>query len=183
MRSGCDLRLKRLDGIRALAILMVIGRHGVLLPYGWAGVDLFFVLSGFLITGILRRDRSNERFFALFYLKRATRILPPMLIAIAAAYLLFPIPWRQLWPYYTFLGANLAVLRFQNDVYSLGVLWSLAVEEHYYLLWPLAIRYLSRKQLVRGLIALLCLEPLLQSPPSFIRIGRSATSLRFDWMR
>ncbi len=72
-------RVPQLDGLRAIAILLVIAHHSGLVSIGWVGVNLFFALSGFLITGILRRSREEDFFWGPFYLKRATRILPPLL--------------------------------------------------------------------------------------------------------
>src|SRR5690348_16508350 len=75
-----SLRFVQLDGLRALALLMVFLLHHSLLRSGWAGVDIFFVLSGFLITGILRRESEHPAFWTTFYTKRAARILPPLLL-------------------------------------------------------------------------------------------------------
>src|ERR1700722_9949060 len=79
-----------LDGIRGIAVLMVLGMHAACFANGWAGVDLFFVLSGFLITGILRKTRSEPFYWRRFYIKRATRILPPVLLAVIATVVLWP---------------------------------------------------------------------------------------------
>src|SRR5580658_2055432 len=78
------------DGIRGIAVLMVLLAHGTWFKSGWAGVDLFFVLSGFLITGILRKTRSEPFYWRRFYIKRATRILPPVLLAVIATVVLWP---------------------------------------------------------------------------------------------
>src|ERR1700727_1389422 len=83
------MRIKELDGLRAIAVLAVMGGHYLSwLPAlgtrnGWLGVDLFFVLSGFLITSILLQTRRREHYFKTFYARRALRILPPYLLAIA----------------------------------------------------------------------------------------------------
>ena len=134
----------------------------MMLPYGWAGVDVFFVLSGFLITGLLRKHRTDESYWGPFYLKRATRILPAMIAAILLGLVIFPIPWHTLWPYYTFFGANLANVYHPDRIFSFSVLWSLAVEEHFYLIWPIAVRWLTRRNLIRLLVSLLLLEPILR---------------------
>src|SRR6202021_2628918 len=78
------------DGIRGLAILMVLIGHAGWFNNGWMGVDLFFVLSGFLITGILRRSRTEPFYWRRFYIKRATRILPPLVLGIALTACLWP---------------------------------------------------------------------------------------------
>jgi peptidoglycan/LPS O-acetylase OafA/YrhL len=73
------------DGIRGVAILLVLIMHAGWFDTGWVGADLFFVLSGFLITRILRKSRSEPFYWRRFYIKRATRILPPLLLGIAVA--------------------------------------------------------------------------------------------------
>ncbi len=154
------MRLSRLDGIRALAILLVFAHHALGFDQGWLGVDVFFVLSGFLITGILRRDRTNESFWAPFYIKRATRILPPFILALIGAGLVYPMQWGSLGLYYIFFGANIAETLHPTTGNPFGVLWSLAIEEHFYLLWPFAIRYLNRDQLLKLIGVILVIEPI-----------------------
>ncbi len=155
------MRIVRLDGLRALAVLMVILLHHHLLDFGGAGVDLFFVLSGYLITGILRNARFRERYWSAFYLKRITRIMPPVLLLIVAAFLVTRnAKVVSLFRYLFFLG-GLDVIG-ENTIPSLGNLWSLAVEEHFYLVWPFAIRYMKRRSLLVLLLALLVVEPLLR---------------------
>lgn len=127
---------------------------------GWMGVDLFFVLSGFLITGILRRERASEHYWGPFYLKRATRILPPMLLLITFVALHRHPPLRAVLPYYLLLG-NFMVLS-SKALTSLNILWSLAIEEHFYLVFPFAVRYLSQRSLVRLLVSVVAAEPVLR---------------------
>jgi peptidoglycan/LPS O-acetylase OafA/YrhL len=153
------MRIKQLDGIRAIAVLMVFAEHTEHLRFGWAGVDLFFVLSGYLITRILRRDASEPRYWSRFYIKRAARILPPLALCMALSALLFDLHLRWLWLAYLLFGANVAEAFRPAASGPLSVLWSLAVEEHFYLLWPLAVRYLNRRHLIYLLGALLLLEP------------------------
>ena len=90
-----ETRIARLDGIRELAVLLVFATHAQLLPLGWIGVQLFFVLSGLFITNILRRSRGEASYWPPFYIRRATRILPPLAIAFLGAALFSNIPWRQ----------------------------------------------------------------------------------------
>lgn len=154
-------RIGRLDGIRAIAILLVFARHTGLLHCGWIGVDLFFVLSGFLITGILRRERTSDAYWGPFYTKRACRILPPLLLCFIAAALITPIPvHRAVW--YALFAANVALAAHPKEAGALVVLWSLAVEEHFYLLWPFAVRYLNRGRLIKLLAVVLCIEPIVR---------------------
>lgn len=157
-----------LDGLRGLAILMVSlyrfttqspGSTGDDAIFGFdigaRGVDLFFVLSGFLITGILFDTKSDERFFRNFYMRRTLRIFPLYYAALLLVLVLAP-AWgfrgeaisdaqqhqSWLWLY----GANIFIG--WEGAWSLGCLnhfWSLAVEEHFYLVWPLVIFCTTRK--------------------------------------
>jgi peptidoglycan/LPS O-acetylase OafA/YrhL len=156
-------RIDRLDGIRTIAIVMVAAAHLGLWGDGWMGVPLFFVLSGLLITRILRRDRAAVSFWGPFYIKRATRILAPLVVALIIAALFFSIPWRKFGLYYLFFAANIGEVLHRGESRGLGVLWSLAVEEQYYLLWPFAVRFLDRRQLIQLLVALLIIEPILRA--------------------
>jgi peptidoglycan/LPS O-acetylase OafA/YrhL len=142
---------------------MVFMRHVLNLPLGWAGVDLFFVLSGFLVTGILRKTRNEPAFWSRFYIKRVTRIVPAVLIAIGAAAILFPVPWHRIGLLYVGFLANVASLIEPERTYSLVVLWSLAVEEHFYFLWPFAVRFLNREKLIRLCLAVIVIEPIVRA--------------------
>ena len=155
------MRIARLDGIRALAVCMVLLLHHQLFPFGMLGVDLFFVLSGFLITGILRKSRHHHGYWSAFYTKRATRIVPPLLLLIPVAYVITKhAKVLSLLEYLFFLG-GLDVVR-SNSIPTLDNLWSLAVEEHFYLLWPFAVRFLRRSSLLFVLLAVLIGEPMLR---------------------
>jgi peptidoglycan/LPS O-acetylase OafA/YrhL len=156
-------RIDRLDGIRAVAIILVFLIHVNIGRFGWQGVSLFFVLSGFLITTILRRSRTDASFWGPFYIKRATRILPPLVIAFLLAFLFSTVAWHQVGLYEVLFLANFAALIHQDGTASLTVLWSLAVEEQFYLFWPFAIRYLDRAQLIRLSIGVLIAEPILRA--------------------
>ena len=157
------MRLSRLDTLRTVAILMVIASHHYLVvELGWAGVDLFFVLSGFLITRILRSSFTRRSYWSRFYLKRAVRILPPLLILFVVAFLLSRhIPLPTFIGYGLFLGNVMNVTKYRNGLFV--VLWSLAVEEHFYIFWPFAVRFLSRRNLLLLLAAVLVTEPILRS--------------------
>ena len=157
------MRLARLDGIRALAILLVIlTHHRIITQVGWAGVDLFFVLSGFLITRILRSSFTQTTYWSRFYLKRAVRILPPFVILVGfCAIVSHHHPFFSFLGYVLFLGNVVTLTRY--DIPLLGVLWSLAVEEHFYLAWPLAIKFIGRRQLLLILGGVLLFEPLVRA--------------------
>jgi len=150
-------RILALDGLRALAILAVMLSHIEILKIGWVGVDLFFVLSGFLITQILRRDKDKPHYWKRFYLKRVARILPPVTILMLFVALAYRPPFVTFLPYIFFLGNFFALFKHRSP--HLAMLWSLAVEEHFYLLFPIAVRYLSHRELSRMLWMIVILEP------------------------
>ena len=120
--------------------------HGAALG-GWAGVDLFFVLSGFLITGILLRTKEAPNFFFNFYMRRTLRILPLYYLFLILAFYVVPQTVQFGFTYWTFLS-NILLGRlgqFQSPV--LDITWSLAVEEQFYLLWPLVVWATKREKL------------------------------------
>jgi peptidoglycan/LPS O-acetylase OafA/YrhL len=172
-------RVAVLDGVRGLAALTVLLYHfvpqtsadplsralGKAAEVGWCGVDLFFVLSGFLITGILLDARERPHYFRNFYARRSLRIFPLYYGTLAAVFLLTPLVIRaaglervlteRLGVYYDeFKYLQAHQLRFwlyatnvswpghgipDNMYYFLGHFWSLAVEEHFYLVWPAVV--------------------------------------------
>jgi peptidoglycan/LPS O-acetylase OafA/YrhL len=162
-------RLPGLDTLRALAILVVMVFHlQRLLPdifhpiarYGWMGVDLFFVLSGYLIGSQLLKPVRDGKHLSLldFYRKRAYRILPVYLVVLAL-YEFWPL-WREasgispLWQFLTFTE-NFFIDYSVNQAFS--HVWSLCVEEHFYLLLPMIVLLLSRKASARKTVAVLTL--------------------------
>ena len=154
------MRIRSLDGLRAFAIIAVMLHHHEIIRGGWIGVDVFFVLSGFLITSILRRDRGDPKYWSRFYIRRVTRILPPVLLFTLLATFYYHLPRHSVVLYSLFLG------NFTNStshaVVQLQMLWSLAVEEHFYLLFPLAVYQLGRSQLLKVLAAVIVLVPVLR---------------------
>jgi len=163
-----------LDGLRGIAILLVLASHTepMLLPRGWFGVDLFFVLSGFLITTLLLEEWKTTQniSFRLFYTRRALRLFPAlavMLLASAVVMYLFAGVGRYYRSilYSVFYITNW-VIAFDLDRVSstLYLTWSLAVEEQFYMIWPLALYSALRFRLrprtmlliLAGLIVLVC---------------------------
>jgi peptidoglycan/LPS O-acetylase OafA/YrhL len=126
------------------------------------GVDIFFVLSGFLITGILLAQKSRPGYFSGFYARRARRILAPYYLLLVLSSVLFGTVWMKQWYWYTFFASNIPNAFDSVPHVSLDVLWSLAVEEQFYLLWPLAILFLSETALVWTAMLLIALAPLLR---------------------
>jgi peptidoglycan/LPS O-acetylase OafA/YrhL len=154
-------RQRQLDGIRGVAILMVMMYHSLLLPIGWVGVDMFFTLSGFLITRILFETRQESYYWQSFYIKRTGRILPPLLVLFALVFILSKHRHVQgMLGYALFLGDYLNTTAYVVPL--LVQLWSLAIEEHFYMVWPIAVRSLSRRRLAQLLICVLAVEPVLR---------------------
>ena len=140
----------------------------LLLPAGaaWIGVDLFFVLSGFLITGILLESKGRPGYFRVFYIRRALRILP-LYYGALTIYFSLPLLGVVIEPrsgpeYYVFHLSNW-VTAFENWPDRLAVhLWSLAIEEQFYLVWPVVVAVLSRRSLFRLCAGLLIISPLIR---------------------
>lgn len=172
-------RMPELDCLRGIAILAVLFYHGffwsndglqglsgfgriavAITAPGWLGVNLFFVLSGFLITGRLLDTKSARNYFARFYIRRALRILPAYYLLLA----LLVLTGSQ---NHLFLG--LSFLYLSNLVWLIGVpmtypvLWSLAVEEHFYIFWPFIVRGFSNRRLLQCALAIVCVVPILRS--------------------
>jgi len=188
---GPAKRIPELDGLRGIAIFLVILCHYIggnppglrhsltrriaeVLGLGSIGVDLFFILSGFLIGGILLSSRSSPKYYKTFYLRRFFRIIPIyyLWLAIFGLAMLAAKTWNvwggiefhtvvPFWSYFIFLqnyfqGATWA------QVYWLGPLWSLAVEEQFYLLAPPVVRKLSPTRLLKVLSGVLVFSLLLR---------------------
>jgi peptidoglycan/LPS O-acetylase OafA/YrhL len=139
---------------------------------GWMGVDLFFVLSGFLITGILLDTRESDGYLKNFYIRRCLRIWP--LYYSLLIFVLVVVPWlgpllahrvyerpSPWWAYPLFLQ-NFLVHDPSQTAEPLAVTWSLAIEEQFYLVWPWVVLYCSSSQLRRVAIWVVCLSPLLR---------------------
>jgi peptidoglycan/LPS O-acetylase OafA/YrhL len=172
-------RLPALDGLRGIAVLLVMVYHfsygwyfsaspvdaayARVSALGWMGVDLFFVLSGFLITGILHDSRERAGYFSSFYARRFLRIFPlyyvfVLLVLPGAAHLLASDPSRAVAALHAKSGWYLGyavnfmlALRggWSAAVLYTGHLWSLAVEEQFYFVWPPLVLLLSRRALIR----------------------------------
>ncbi len=157
-------RIKELDGLRGVAVLAVIDCHylvwypAVGSHYGWLGVDIFFVLSGFLITSILVELRDREHYFKSFYSRRALRIFPSYYLGIfvylAVSFALGKPGTFGLWSQYIFYYVSLYLHKPMPLIgrplgvpiaagFGLTVLWSLSVEEIYYTIWAPIVRFTS----------------------------------------
>lgn len=187
-------RMPELDTLRGIAVLGVLVLHGFYWQYsklrfshlqqllvlatraGWLGVNLFFVLSGFLITGILLDSRDKPDYYRTFYARRALRILPAyylLLILLAAL--------RQASAAYLGLSfvylANLTVCFGVPNGY--GPLWSLAVEEHYYIAWPALLRRSSLRSVAALALAICLAEPLLRAVA--FKTGHASGIATYTW--
>ena len=166
-------RIAALDALRGAAILAVFIHHAAppaggfvyqqftlgTMHLGWAGVDLFFVLSGFLITGILLDTRNRPDYFQRFYTRRLRRIFPLYYLALAVMMLILPlfggqvareagtVAANQAW-YWTYASNINVAMSGWNASYA-DHFWTLAVEEQFYLIWPLVVLATTARSLAR----------------------------------
>lgn len=178
-------RDRALDGLRGIAVLAVVLFHATneagapaswsplwFLPplLGWSGVDLFFVLSGFLITRILVSQRDTDNYFRAFYGRRIVRIFPLYYAVLVLYFLVIPAfgsgrlatlwwgtPGEPLW-YWFYLSnwVDGATGFFRHKF--LAVAWSLAIEEQFYLMWPFVVRHVQPRKLERVCLAVIALS-------------------------
>jgi peptidoglycan/LPS O-acetylase OafA/YrhL len=156
-------RIPQLDSVRAIAILCVFLHHALEVKLLWMGVDLFFILSGFLITNVLltAKHRSLRGYFAHFYARRVRRILPPYILTLAVVSVLFGVAWMHSWYFYVLLTNFVLPLHVPHPA-ALEPLWSLAVEEQFYLVWPFAVYFLSERRLRTLSVVLMLAAPALR---------------------
>jgi peptidoglycan/LPS O-acetylase OafA/YrhL len=166
--------MPELNTVRGIAVLMVLVYHAfywsvdlsqfapakrLFLTAAWTGrlgVNLFFVLSGFLITGLLIDARTREDYYKRFYLRRSLRILPAFLLTLVVLLVVRAAPLNFVLLSAAYL-ANLTPLFGVAIAYP--VLWSLAVEEHFYLVWPAVVRRLSNRALTAVCVFIVALSP------------------------
>jgi peptidoglycan/LPS O-acetylase OafA/YrhL len=177
---GAATRVAAFDGVRGMAILLILVYHtmdfeGSRAPLdrvlshahnlGWLGVDLFFVLSGFLITGILLETKDGPHFFKSFYARRTLRIFPLFYAVVFVAAVVVPLAdsvlplhsemlhryasdlWRNQAFLWTYTHNYLQAAR-PHTLPGLGHFWSLAIEEQFYLVWPLIVFVTPRRRLL-----------------------------------
>src|SRR5262245_31614313 len=194
-RTGESSYRPDLEGLRGVAILLVLLCH-VRLPgaeAGFVGVDVFFVLSGFLITGLLanKRERTGRIGLGPFYARRARRILPAAVLVLAATllvarFVLSPLDLRRVADDGLAASLSLANMRFALDATDYFApldaspmlhFWSLAVEEQFYLLWPILLLIVARIRRPRPAMAALAIAVL---AGSFV-LGNALTDTSSAW--
>ncbi|HXM59998.1 MAG TPA: acyltransferase [Terriglobales bacterium] len=170
--------IPELDTIRGIAVLGVFLLHAFSWQYGglqfgalgqfflaltqpgWIGVNLFFVLSGFLITGILLDSKGHPHFYRRFYTRRALRILPAYYSLLLLLLLLHSSSFG-------FVGLSFVYLANVTDLFGVacgyGPLWSLAVEEHFYIFWPAVVHKLTRTRLAAVSAGIVVFVPTLRA--------------------
>jgi peptidoglycan/LPS O-acetylase OafA/YrhL len=173
--------MPELDSIRGVAILLVFLFHAFgsemrpslyhgmvrrfvqLTMLGWTGVNLFFVLSGFLITGILLDSRARPDYWRRFYARRAMRILPAyylLLVLLPIAALIPTMPLKVGWRFVAFSAIYMSNI---SELFGVqleyGPLWSLSVEEHFYIGWPWVVRWLSERGVALTAVGIILLSP------------------------
>src|SRR5262245_13204784 len=159
----------KLDTLRALAAIAVLAFHySGWFGWGWVGVPFFFVLSGYLITSILLESKARScsfgDFCVGFFRRRALRLVPVYALFIAGC-----LAYRAKTAHLSALSSDLpSLLTYTFNFHALdhvdrpyGHLWSLSVEWQFYLLWPVAVWFLSQANLRRVLVAIVCVTPLL----------------------
>ncbi len=186
--------LPSIDGLRGIAILLVVWYHAPFLfrdtagfpqemfqgtfqrifwgmsTAGWVGVDLFFVVSGFLISSILLRSREVGSSLQVFWYRRGLRILPLAVLYLSILQLntAFHNPLRILdsfdgWLAYLFYFGNVHIALNGWQPVVVMILWSLAVEEQFYIFWPILVHYLTRRKLLFLSLMIIALSPLSRS--------------------
>ena len=194
--------ISELDGFRAIAILWVFIMHMfyvwppkppqgfTLMPsplvqfvsHGWLGVDLFFILSGFLISGILMDSREKPNYFRNFYARRVLRIIPLYFTCIVVMGLAFRGYGRYFVLSVLFL-ANFARFFHARIPRGPNTFWSLAIEEHFYLIWPLLVRFLKRSQLFILTLVLVFGTPILRGICAYKGMDPEQVIYLYSWFR
>jgi peptidoglycan/LPS O-acetylase OafA/YrhL len=188
-----------IDVLRGAAVLAVLVFHGMayrapavewgsrfadavygLTAWGWLGVNLFVVISGFLITGILDDTLRRKNFYGRFYIRRALRILPAYLAVLLLAWATGFVTPNYVVICILFL-ANMPGFFLRHGYLFYGPLWSLAVEEQFYLVWPALYRKLQRRGMLMASVSLLVVCPGLRAL-AFAHVLHTGDALSKTWM-
>jgi peptidoglycan/LPS O-acetylase OafA/YrhL len=173
--------IRELDGLRAIAVLLVFLNHyapvasfphlRIVYEIGWVGVDIFFVLSGFLITGILLDSRDRDGYYSTFYIRRALRIFPLYYVLLgttilcmvlsqgSASYRHMVDSWGSPAWFFAYAANIKTALSGVSPPKALVPMWSLQVEEQFYLLFPWVVRRLAPRALWRSLLVVIVVAP------------------------
>lgn len=197
-------RVRCLDGLRGIAVIMVLGIHFLnskalpqppprlnslphIFAFGWMGVDLFLVLSGFLITGILVDTRGEPHFLRNFYARRALRIFPLYYLVVVTAFATAPlqrrhpqmapyVPDHTSWIYYFLYLINWFIPFSSKATGYFSLYWTLAIEEQFYLFWPVLVAKLRPRTFTTVCLAICMLVPLLR-----IALGLHSSASQFTF--
>jgi peptidoglycan/LPS O-acetylase OafA/YrhL len=181
-----NARIPVLDGLRGIAILSVLLFHIHITVangdprshLGWAGVDLFFVVSGFLITGILFDSRHKSNYYRVFYARRTLRIFPLYYVALLGFFVVFPAvlrvthhadsidpvirPSSQIFAWFYVMNWLIGFRGFSAVSSFLQHFWSLSIEEQFYLCWPFVVKRVTSRLLMPICAVLILLSPILR---------------------
>ncbi|MDQ3019865.1 MAG: acyltransferase [Bacteroidota bacterium] len=170
--------MPQLDSLRAFAVFFVLIEHWLykfewlkILPFGMIGVTLFFVLSGFLITQILISSRVNveatggKKIHSIkqFYIRRTLRIFPIYYITLFILYIFNVQNIREKFLWFLFYASNIYFYKINNWAGSLSHLWTLAVEEQFYIIWPFIILFIPKKYLLKSIIGIIIFGPVFRT--------------------
>ena len=204
-------RIAELDGLRGVAILLVITFHYVnnqlinsthpvgkalsaLTSFGWVGVDLFFILSGFLIGSILIRNKGSKNYFATFYIRRLVRIIPNYYLLLTLFLLILALPFFSnndfltgndsvpLWAYFTMVQNFFMASNFNMGNKALSVTWSISIEEQFYIIIPFVIYIVRKSWLPFILVAIIIMASFMRMQydnwkPAYVLLHCRADSL------
>lgn len=210
--SSADLArgfIREIEGLRAIAIVVVMVHrfwprsgplaetYGHVAELGWMGVDLFFVISGFLIAGILLDSKGGPAYFKNFYARRVLRIFPLYYAFVGLLLIAYPLTQSgayfdtefvqqagsPLW--YLFYLSNVPEMIGHDPPFVLAPVWSLAIEEQFYLVFPCAVALLSRRKLVIALAGAVAFAPIFRAVTVYVwpaneRVQYLATPSRMD---
>jgi peptidoglycan/LPS O-acetylase OafA/YrhL len=210
-KAASIVRIEGLDALRGFAVLWVVVHNtgairgdldslvlkglAVVSGFGWAGVQLFFALSGFLITRILLRSRGAPEALRAFYARRTLRIFPLYYVLLVLTFVIAPrVTWLEsiahrgsVSPLWYWLYLSNWIVPFGGGTAALAHVWSLAVEEQFYLVWPLLVLRMSERSIVKVcglmLIVAYATRPLLHlffSDPSAAQAAYEFTITRWD---
>jgi peptidoglycan/LPS O-acetylase OafA/YrhL len=170
---GDTSRIGELDGLRGLAAMLVLIHHFAALlvrrfPTGAVGVRIFFVLSGYLITGIILDGRTATdtgrqtpgAILRRFYLRRILRLVPVLYLTVAFCVLFNLGPARQSWPWDLTYLSNFFGIRMHDTLPAVGHFWTLAIEEQFYLVWPFLLLFTPRRMLREVILIAIIAAPI-----------------------